>query len=242
MAEKLKKDELDLETNQDELVIELDEEPKEEQDPDQYEVDDPLNVNISLDDIKDLTEEECDILFVKIEVAVDECENKLELITDSDINSLQENEEEYLKVKEELKRLKNLNNLIHKQKKSLNKNVKEGGLFGNLPVWAFVLFIICALFTIVPINPYFPIELYIDYSEKINSSFINSIQGAFFWYFSYIGIFLIVEIIIFIILLIRGIKSKERMGTFKSYLVMFIINVIIDMPGVILFLNAALRN
>lgn len=234
MAEGLKKEELDLESGHEELEIAIDGEGIQEETL--VENDDPLDINISLDDINDLTEEECDIVLVKIEVAIDKCEDQLSLIEDNNVTA-----EEYYKAKGEYKRLRNLEKAIQKHKKSLKQNTKEGGLFGNLPVWAFVLFIVCALFTIVPVNPYFPIELYLDYSDRIGG-FINTIEGAFFWYFAYIGIFLITEIVIFVILLIKGLKSKEKMATFKSYLVLFIINVLIDIPGLIMFLNAALKN
>lgn len=238
MAEGLKKEELDLTSDHDELVVELDEETNE----DIQEVDnDPLNVDISLEDVKDLTIEECDILAVKLEVAIDKCEEKMDQILDVGGVS-EEDSADYEEIKAEHKRLKSLEKAIISQKKSIQKGTKEGGLFGNLPVWSFILFIICALFTIVPINPYFPVEIYISYADKLQDTFLGSMKGAYVFYFTYIGFFIIIEIIIFIILLIRGLKSKERMGTFKSYLVMFIVNILIDVPGVIIFLNAALKS
>lgn len=202
--------------------------------------DDYLNVFINLDDIKDLTEEECDILSVKIEVAIDNCEDEMNLLIE-DIPATPEKEAKFEELKNEFKRLKELDKLVHDQKKGMKKKTKEGGLFGNLPIWAFCLFIICALFTIVPVNPYFPIELYIDYAGMVDSSFIHSEAGAYFFYFAYVGIFVLIELVIFIILLIRGLKNREKMGTFKSYLAMFIVNIIIDIPGVVLFLRAVLR-
>ena len=236
MAEGLKKEELDLTTNHDELKVELDEDLETRDEEIQIETNDPLNIDINPDDINDLTEEECDVVLVKLEVAIDKCEDTLNMIMDASFN-----EEEYAKASAEHKRLKNLERLVQKHKRSIKQKTKEGGLFGNLPVWAFVLFIVCALFTIVPVNPYFPIELYLEYSDKIGG-FINTLAGAYTFYFLYLGIFLITELVIFIILLIKGLKSKEKMATFKSYLVMFIINVLIDIPGLILFLNAALNH
>lgn len=236
MAEGLKKEELDLTTNHDELKVELDEDLETRDEEIQIETNDPLNIDINPDDINDLTEEECDVVLVKLEVAIDKCEDTLNMIMDASFN-----EEEYAKTSAEHKRLKNLERLVQKHKRSIKQKTKEGGLFGNLPVWAFVLFIVCALFTIVPVNPYFPIELYLEYSDKIGG-FINTLAGAYTFYFLYLGIFLITELVIFIILLIKGLKSKEKMATFKSYLVMFIINVLIDIPGLILFLNAALNH
>lgn len=240
MADELKKEQ-DLDNEQD-LNIETDGHIEEKNQEDVViENEDPLNINIALEDINDLTEEECDILLVKIEVAIDKCEDELEKAYDTfefNVEALAKNKE----TEDELKRLNGLNKLVLKHKHAIKTKTKEGGLFGNLPVWAFVLFIVCALFTIVPINPYFPIELYLTYSEKIESTFINSIEGAYFCYFMYIGLFIIIELVLFIILLIKGLKSKEKMGTFKSYLVMFIINLIIDIPGVIIFLHAALNS
>ena len=37
----------------------------------------------------------------------------------------------------------------------------------------------------------------------------------------------------------KGRKAKEKMQSFKAFLVLFIINVLIDIPGLIRFLNAA---
>ena len=237
MPDELKKDELN-ETNND-LVIEIDGEEDINNEEVLVESDDDININIDLNDIKDLTEEECDILSVKIEVAIDEVEAKIEVLL-NDVSNFSETNEEYVALNKEHKRLKELDRLVHKHKKEVKQKTKEGGLFGNLPVWAFVLFIICALFTIIPVNPYFPIELYIDYSDLFNSPFIQSEAGAYFWYFAYLGFFVLIELVIFIILLIRGLKHREKMGTFKSYLVMFIINIIIDIPGLIIFLRAVL--
>ena len=237
MTDELKNNDLN---NEDEEIVSseenLEEENKEEV---AFEGEDPLNINISNEDIKDLTLEECDILIVKIEVAIDKCEDEMDKIVDDFVNYSEESTE-YTKLTEEHKRLKSLEKAIIKQKRSINKGSREGGLFGNIPVWAFILFIICAVFTIMPINPYFPIKLYIAISDKIGGAFLNSNSGIYFFYFAYIGLFLITEIIIFVILLIRGIKSKEKMATFKSYLLIFIVNVIIDIPGVVIFLRAAL--
>ena len=226
----IKKEELDIETSEEKTVDNTNE--QEVIDNIEIDQDDPINVDIPLENINDLTEEECDILFVKIEVAIDKCEMDLDEFGDV---------EKYELAREEIKRLKNLEKLVHKQKNSLTKGVKEEGFFGNLPTWAFVLFIICALFTIVPVNPYLPVHLFSYIAEKIE--FMNSmgITGVYIWYFTYIGFFLLIEIVMFIILLIRGIKSKEKMGTFKAYLLVFIINVIIDVPGLVLFLKAALN-
>lgn len=239
MTDELKKADMNISTEDDGNDIESTVDSNIEE---QYiEEDDALSVDIPIEDIKDLTEEECDILFVKIEVALDKVEDKMSAIMDLMLEENSDKTSEYDELKEEHKRLKNLDKLVHKQKTSIKKNTKEGGLFGNLPIWAFVLFIICALFTIVPVNPYFPLELYIAFADKVTSSFIRSINGAYFCYFMYLGVFLFIELVLFVILLIRGIKSKERMGTFKSYLVMFIANIIIDIPGLIIFLHAALK-
>ena len=237
MTDELKKDELTNETdditeNEEGAVTEVNQENI-------FEGEDPLNTNISDEDVKDLTAEECDVLIVKIEVAIDKCEDEMDKIIDDFVNYSEESIE-YTNLTEEHKRLKALEKAVMKQKKNLNKGTKEGGLFASIPVWAFILFIICAVFTIMPINPYFPIKLYIAISDKIGGAFLNSETGIYFFYFAYIGLFLITELIIFIILLIRGTKSKEKMATFKSYLLLFIVNVIIDIPGVVIFLRAAL--
>lgn len=240
MPDELKKDELNETNDNGELVIEIDGEDDNQDEDMIIESDDELDTNIYLDDIKDLTVEECDILSVKIEVAIDEVEAKIEALL-NDVDNFIETSEEYVTLNKEHKRLKELDKLVHRHKKEIKQKTKEGGLFGNLPVWAFVLFIICALFTIVPVNPYFPIELYIDYADLFTSSFIHSEAGAYFWYFSYLAFFVIIESIIFVILLIKGLKHREKMGTFKSYLVMFILNIIIDIPGLIIFLRAVLK-
>ena len=240
MPDELKKDELNETNDNGDLVIDVDGAEENQDENMIIDANDDLDININIDDVKDLTAEECDILAVKIEVAIDEVEMKIEALI-NDVNNFNEKSEEYVSLNKEHKRLKELDKLVHHHKKEMKQKTKEGGLFGNLPVWAFVLFIICALFTIVPVNPYFPIELYIDYSDLFNSSFIHSEAGAYFWYFSYLAFFIIIELVIFVILLIRGLKHRDKMGTFKSYLVMFIINILIDIPGLIIFLRAVLK-
>ena len=240
MAEGLKKEELDLSTDKEELDIILDDEKEDKEMI--IENDDLLDINISSEDIDDLTNEECDIVLVKLEVAIDKCEDDLAVLESfEELSNSSFDLEKYKEKKNELKRLNELEKKVRSHQRNLKRGTKEGGLFGNLPVWAFILFIVCALFTIVPVNPYFPIQLYIDYSDKIGG-FINTLAGAYTFYFLYLGLFVITEIVIFVILLIKGLKSKEKMGTFKSYLVMFIINIIIDIPGLILFLRAATAN
>lgn len=222
MTEELKKEELVAEEENNEIENEVT-------------VDDYLNVNISLDDINDLTIEECDILAVKVEIAIDKCEDQMDKLI------ITEDEKEYEKLSEEYKRLKHLDRVINKHKKSIQKGTKEGGLFGNLPIWAFVLFLVCAIFTIIPINPYFPVKIYVSIADKFGDTFSDVQTGIYLFYFMYIGLFLFIEIVLFVILLIKGLKSKEKMATFKSYLFMFIINILIDIPGVVIFLEAALR-
>ena len=65
------------------------------------------------------------------------------------------------------------------------------------------------------------------------------VGGAYLAYFLYLGVFVITELVLLIILFIKGRKAKEKMQPFKSYLVLFIINILIDIPGLIIFLNAA---
>lgn len=201
-----------------------------------YENDDDLNIYISTDDVKSLTEEEIDIVAVKVEVAIEKYENILmkgtdEALSFEEIIELGYDDEEY-------KRLKKLDKEIYKQRHALHKNVKETGFFGAMPSWAFALFIICALFTIMPVNPYLPISIFGSLYPKFTSEFMLGYGGAYLFYFLYIGLFFGTELIMFVILLIKAIKNKERRGAFKSYLVLFIINIIIDIPGLIIFLNA----
>ena len=190
MTDELKKDDLNNENeeiteNAEDAVTEVNQENT-------FEDEDPLNINISDEDIKDLTAEECDVLIVKIEVAIDKCEDEMDKIIDDFVNYSEESIE-YTNLTEEHKRLKTLEKAVMKQKKNLNKGTKEGGLFASIPIWAFILFIICAVFTIMPINPYFPIKLYIAISDKIGGAFLNSETGIYFFYFAYIGLFLITD-------------------------------------------------
>ena len=72
----IKKEELDIETSEEKTVDNTNE--QEVIDNIEIEQDDPINVDIPLENINDLTEEECAILFVKIEVAIDKCEMDLD--------------------------------------------------------------------------------------------------------------------------------------------------------------------
>lgn len=238
LVEEEKTEEL-IEEPVEEDVEELDEENNEEFIEESYENEDDLNINISIEDVNSLTEEEIDIVAVKVEVAIEKYENILVELENKEINfdELEENGFDNA----EYTRLKKLDKAIYKHRRSLHKNVKETGLFGNMPSWSFALFIICALFTIVPVNPYLPLNIYAALYSKFTTDFMLGVGGAYVSYFVYFGIFFVTELVLFIILLIKGIKNKEKMGAFKSYLVLFIINVLIDIPGLIIFLNAALN-
>ena len=199
---------------------------------------DVLDIDISDEDIKSLTEVEAQIVAQKIEIAIEEYEN---IIMAAERAGLNEEESKALGFDEDKYfYLKELDKKIYKHMKLLRKKTKESGYFGALPTWAFVLFIICAIFTILPVNPYLPISIYSALYEGFKSSFMTGIGGIYLIYFSYLGVFFITELVLLIILLIKGRKAKEKMQSFKAYLVLFIINVIIDIPGLIIFLNAAL--
>ena len=202
-----------------------------------YSNEDVLNTNLNDEEIASLTEEEAQIVAQKVEVAIEKYENILlyaetKGMSEEEILSEGFNEEEYYSLKE-------LEKKIFKHLKKLRKKTKESGFFGALPTWAFVVFIICAIFTIMPINPYFPISVYAKFLGAYKSEFMLSISGAYLIYFVYIGIFFITELTLLIILFMKGRKAKEKMQSFKAFLVLFIINVLIDIPGLILFLNAA---
>lgn len=200
--------------------------------------DDMLNVDISDEDIQSLTEIEAQIVAQKVEIEIEKFEN---IIMEAEQKGL--SEEEFLKTgfdEEKYYSLKDLEKKIYLHIKKLRKKTKETGFFGALPSWAFILFIICAIFTIIPVNPYLPISIYSTLLDSFQSKFMLGIGGIYLMYFLYLGIFLITELVMLIILLIKGRKAKEKMQSFKAYLVLFIINVIIDIPGLIIFLNAAL--
>lgn len=203
-----------------------------------YSNEDELKTNLTDEEIKALTDVEAQIVAQKIEIAIEKFENILveaqdKGLSEEEIIELGFNEDEYFSLKE-------LDKKIYKHMKLLRKKTKEGGFFGALPSWAFVLFIICAIFTIIPVNPYLPISIYSSLLDSFKSKFMLGIGGAYLIYFIYLGIFLITELVLLVILLIKGRKAKEKMQSFKAYLVLFIINVIIDIPGLIIFLNAAL--
>lgn len=202
-----------------------------------YCLENELSIDIPLEDVSSLTESEAQILAQKVEVEIERYENILmqgdELrLSDEELIASGFDEDEYFK-------LKDLEKEIFKHMKKLRKSTKEGGFFGSMPIWAFAIFIVCALFTIVPVNPYFPIEIYAMLFPNFSSDFMINISGAYLIYFIYIGLFIIVELILLMILFIKGRKAKEKMSSFKSFLVLVIINIIIDIPGLILFLNAA---
>ena len=201
-----------------------------------YSNEDLLSTDLTDEDIKSLTEIEAQIVAQKVEVEIEKYENILmdaeeKNLTDEEIIANGFNEEKYFSLKE-------LEKKIYSHMKKMRKKTKEGGFFGSLPTWAFILFIVCALFTILPVNPYLPIMLYSSSLDQTSSKFMSGIGGAYLVYFLYIGVFLITELVLLIILFIKGKKAKEKMQSFKSYLVLFIINVIIDIPGLIIFLNA----
>lgn len=203
-----------------------------------YSNEDVLNTKISDEDISILTENEAQIVASKVEVEIEKYENILmngenQGLSEEEIIANGFDEAEYFTLKE-------LEKKIYKHLKSLRKKTKEGGFFGNMPVWAFVLFIVCALFTIIPVNPYFPLEIYNMVIAKFPTEFMLNISGAYLVYFLYLGFFVILELVLLVILFIKGRKAKEKMQSFKSFLVLVIINIIIDIPGLVIFLNAAM--
>lgn len=202
-----------------------------------YSNEDVLSTNLSDDDVNSLTIEESQIVAQKIEVEIERYENILidgedKNLTDEEIIANGFDEEKYYN-------LKSLEKKIYAHMKKIRKSTKEGGFFGVLPTWAFVLFIICALFTITPVNPYLPIMFYSASLNEYSSDFMLGVGGVYLAYFLYLGVFVITELVLLIILFIKGRKAKEKMQSFKSYLVLFIINILIDIPGLIIFLNAA---
>ena len=203
-----------------------------------YSNEDVLNTKISDEDISILTENEAQIVASKVEVEIEKYENILmngenQGLSEEEIIANGFDEAEYFALKE-------LEKKIYKHLKSLRKKTKEGGFFGNMPVWAFALFIVCALFTIIPVNPYFPLEIYNMVIAKFPTEFMLNISGAYLVYFLYLGFFVILELVLLVILFIKGRKAKEKMQSFKSFLVLVIINIIIDIPGLVIFLNAAM--
>ncbi len=223
--------------NKKDLVVPVEKEINDEIIAD-YSNEDVLNTKISDEDISILTENEAQIVASKVEVKIEKYENILmncenQGLSEEEVIANGFDEEEYFALKE-------LEKKIYKHLKSLRKKTKEGGFFGNMPVWAFVLFIVCALFTIIPVNPYFPLEIYNMVIAKFPTEFMLNISGAYLVYFLYLGFFVILELVLLVILFIKGRKAKEKMQSFKSFLVLVIINIIIDIPGLVIFLNAAM--
>lgn len=204
----------------------------------EVENEDSLNVNISLEDVEELTENEASIVGQKIEVLIDRYEDLLlkaenENLKEDELIQLGFDEDEYY-------RLKNLDKHIYAHIHKLHKKTKENGFIASIPMWAFILFIICAIFTIVPVNPYLPITIYSNFYAAFNSEFMTGVGGAYVFYFAYIGIFFITEFVSLLILYKKGKVEKEKKAAFKSCLILFILNVIINIPSLVIFLDSAI--
>lgn len=202
------------------------------------EVEDSLNVNITLDEVQELNEEDIEILAQKVEYNIDRYEDMLvkaenEYLSEEELLKLGYDDEEY-------HRLKELDKALYKHKRELKKMNHEKGFFAYLPVWCAIIGILVFVFNVYPVNPLL-IETYlVEISEKIleNNTYDHKFI-LYFLYFVYIGIFYVTEILSLLALLIvaKIKKDKNLMKSFYSYLVITVIDVIALLPGLISFLN-----
>lgn len=202
------------------------------------EVEDSLNINLTLEEVEELSEEDVDILAQKIEYNIDKYEDMLvkaqnELLDDEELKALGFDNDEYI-------RLKELDKALYKHKRALKKMNHEKGLFAYLPVWCAIIGIIVFVFNVYPVNPLLVEHVLIDFSEKILSSGdYDGISLIYATYFIYVGTFYLIEILSLIGLFIYAKikKDKNKMKSFYSYLVVTLINIAIVLPGFISFLD-----
>lgn len=198
-----------------------------------------LSINISSDDVLDLTEEEALIVAQQIELEIERYEDILiegedKFLTEEEIKSLGFNPEEY-------SRLRALEKTVYFHIRRLRKQQKGKGFFAQLPVWAAILGLLSSLFNVVPVNPYLPILIYTGLYNSFNTNFMQEVSGMYVVYTIYTAIFFIIEIVVLLLLLKRGRKDREKMPAFKSLLIIFIFNLVVVIPAIIIFINIAMN-
>lgn len=200
--------------------------------------DDSLSTEMTEDDVLELTEDEASIVAQKIEVEIEKYEDILikaenEFLSNEEVIALGFDQDDYL-------RLKSLEKKVYAHIHRMHKQEKGKGFFSVLPWWSAVICIICALFTIVPINPYLPLLLQSGVSDSFTSDFLTGKGGVYLFYFLYIGIFFIVEFVSLLLLYLKSKKNVEKKAAFKSFLIIVIINLVLAAPGIFIFLRSAI--
>lgn len=202
------------------------------------ESDDPINTNITIEEIEELDLDDVEILAQKLEFSIDHYEQMIlkaetEMLSEEDLIDLGFDNEDYL-------RLKALEKALYRHKKELRKMNKEKGVFAHLPIWCAVIGILVFVFNVYPVNPLLIERVLIDLSEKIiANNTINHITLLYLIYFLYVGIFYLTEIVSLIVLFVIGKvkKDSDKMKSFYSYLVITIFDIIMLIPGLVSFLK-----
>lgn len=198
------------------------------------ESDDGLDISMTEEDVDSLDENSALILAQKVSCQMERYEDII--ITCEELGL---NEEEAIKRgfnKEEYKRLKSLEKYIYSHIRMLKKPQKNNSFLGRIPTFGIILFVISFLFTVFPVNPYFPVIVLSNMNLRSTYPDLDMKFVLLFVYFAYVAIFILPQIIYFVILLVKGIKNKEKLKIFYSYLALFIINLFVTLPGVIIFL------
>ena len=115
------------------------------------ESDDPINTNITIEEIEELDLDDVEILAQKLEFSIDHYEQiilkaETEMLSEEDLIDLGFDNADYL-------RLKALEKALYRHKKELRKMNKEKGVFAHLPIWCAVIgilvFVIAGFYTII---------------------------------------------------------------------------------------------
>ena len=196
---------------------------------------DAINTSLTIDDIKDLNEEDSYILIEKIDIEMEQYED-IYMKSEEQGDSYEElvakgyNEEEY-------KRLKDLRKAIYKNLKSLKKVNKESGLFAKVPGWYFLIAVVVFLLTIAPVSPLLPAQI----GLAVLNTFV-SLQD--YVYATYIIVFVLYTLILLsaelipaLIYLKKGKNSNEKFKIAKYMFTICIIGFVLMIPGIFLFIR-----
>lgn len=204
----------------------------EEQD---YEIEneDYLSTSISIDEINNLNEDEIRYLIEKIDVELEKYEDEIMNLYEEDESD--EDAEEDSK-ENEYKRLKELKKVLYKNLRNLKKIRKETGIFGLVPFWYFIIAFFFFIFTILPLSPFFPLQLCSIIVNAWPNLFSSANQALIITFVVYNLVVVLAGLIPLLIYLKKGKKSKEKHEIFKKMLIIFIINIVLMLPSVISYI------
>lgn len=207
----------------------------EEQD---YEIEneDYLSTSISIDEINNLNEDEIRYLIEKIDVELEKYEDEIMNLYEEDESDEDAEDAEEDSKENEYKRLKELKKVLYKNLRNLKKIRKETGIFGLVPFWYFIIAFFFFIFTILPLSPFFPLQLCSIIVNAWPNLFSSANQALIITFVVYNLVVVLAGLIPLLIYFKKGKKSKEKHEIFKKMLIIFIINIVLMLPSVISYI------